>query len=402
MKKQLVRKWRRASRDGSYYTYYLRYRDLEGHAQYESLGHGNEKKAENQRLKKEKELRMGFCAPGSMRLSEFSEDCLRKSGNQIAPSTKTEYSHSIKHLIQVIGDIDFQSVTHQHGEQFRQVLLDKGNAPTTVGKKLREIHALFQLAVKRKLIDENPFHGVKPPRYAKNKKIVTYTPEECDRLIRSATELQSNFLLEWNLAIVLALTTGLRKSEILNMCWSDISFDEQTITVTPKQNTDYTWEWKIKDHDMRTVPLTEDVMQLLINLHNRQPEGYPYVVVPPARYDWIQNIRMGKKTKRHKEEWTYDDSRVNIIPNFSGEFQKIKIRAGTVTKTFHDLRRTAITNWFYSDLQINEVMRLAGHSKIETTVDYYLAVKDDLMSKARKAVKYRVSQEMLEKKVVEK
>ena len=46
-------------------------------------------------------------------------------------------------------------------------------------------------------------------------------------------------------------------------------------------------------------------------------------------------------------------------------------------------------------------MRLAGHSKIETTVDYYLAVKDDLMSKARKAVKYKVSPEMMEKKVGE-
>lgn len=42
-------------------------------------------------------------------------------------------------------------------------------------------------------------------------------------------------------------------------------------------------------------------------------------------------------------------------------------------------------------------MRLAGHSKIETTMEYYLAVKDDLMNKARKAVKFRVDREMLER-----
>ena len=56
--------------------------------------------------------------------------------------------------------------------------------------------------------------------------------------------------------------------------------------------------------------------------------------------------------------------------------------------TFHDLRRTAITNWFYAGLEITEVMRLAGHSKYETTLKYYLSVKDDLVDRARQAVRY--------------
>ncbi|MBI9019111.1 MAG: site-specific integrase [Phycisphaerae bacterium] len=71
---------------------------------------------------------------------------------------------------------------------------------------------------------------------------------------------------------------------------------------------------------------------------------------------------------------------------------------GTINRgTFHDIRRTAITNWFYKGLEIIEVMRLAGHSKYETTLKYYLAVKDDLVDKARKATSYRVSEEMLDR-----
>ena len=38
----------------------------------------------------------------------------------------------------------------------------------------------------------------------------------------------------------------------------------------------------------------------------------------------------------------------------------------------HDLRKTAITNWFYQGLNIYDVMRLAGHSKYETTYRFYL------------------------------
>jgi hypothetical protein len=53
---------------------------------------------------------MGFCAPGSIRLREFVEDCLRRSGNQIRPSTKTEYTQAMNNLIQVIGNVDYRAV----------------------------------------------------------------------------------------------------------------------------------------------------------------------------------------------------------------------------------------------------------------------------------------------------
>lgn len=43
-----------------------------------------------------------------------------------------------------------------------------------------------------------------------------------------------------------------------------------------------------------------------------------------------------------------------------------------------------------------EMMRLAGHSKYDTTLQYYPAVKDDLVDKARRAIKHRVSRGMLE------
>ena len=62
-----------------------------------------------------------------------------------------------------------------------------------------------------------------------------------------------------------------------------------------------------------------------------------------------------------------------------------------------EFNRHRITNWFYEGLEITEVMRLAGHSKYDTTLKYYLAVKDDLVDKARRAIKHRVSKEMLER-----
>jgi hypothetical protein len=95
--------------------------------------------------------------------------------------------------------------------------------------------------------------------------------------------------------------------------------------------------------------------------------------------------------------WTYEDARNSVINNFSDMFDQIRKKASVKKGTFHDFRRTAITNWFYEGLEIVEVMKLAGHSKYETTLKYYLHVKDDLVDKVRRAIRHRASREMLER-----
>ena len=42
-------------------------------------------------------------------------------------------------------------------------------------------------------------------------------------------------------------------------------------------------------------------------------------------------------------------------------------------------------------------MKLAGHSKFETTYNFYLQVKDGLLDRARKAITHIVSPELLQK-----
>jgi len=72
------------------------------------------------------------------------------------------------------------------------------------------------------------------------------------------------------------LATAMRRAELLNCTWADVDFDAQTIEVNPKQNTKDTWEWLIKDSDHRTLPLTEDIVQMLVDHQAQQLEGHPY------------------------------------------------------------------------------------------------------------------------------
>ncbi|MHC4509832.1 MAG: tyrosine-type recombinase/integrase [Planctomycetota bacterium] len=254
MAKQLVRLWERPSHDGRRFTYYLLYTDEQSRRRQKSLGHADRRKAERQRGQLERELRMGAVEPGSMKLRDFVEDSLTRTGDQIRESTRREYGSAMEDFIGVIGDVDYATVRQMHGELYRQTCLDRENTPGTVAKKLREIKRFFQLAVERRQLDEHPLKYVKVPR-SPRKKIRIYSDEECDRIVTTASGIQNDAVLEWDILITLALTTGMRKSELLNLSWADIDFAAQIVEVSPKESTAETWEWRIKDTDRRSLPL---------------------------------------------------------------------------------------------------------------------------------------------------
>ncbi len=390
--KELVRLRTRPSRDGKTFKYFLDYIDENGKRRHLSLRHADYRKAKKQCEQKERELRSGYVRPQSMKLSVFLDDNVSRTRGQVRDSTLREAKNAMKNLIQYVGDIDYQAVTHDDGELMVQTCLDHGNTPATVAKKLRHIKRLFQLAVDRRQLDENPLRYVKQPKSPK-KKVHTFAEEECQRILKAARQFEEEskqkywgkrtaVLIEWELLARMALCTGMRRGELLNTIWQDIDFGGSTVEVTPKENTQYTWEWHIKDTDRRTLPLTQDVLALLAEHQTRALEGYPYVFVPSPRYDHIQKLRQDGK-------WTVEKGRCPVN-NFTRLFNAIQKMAGVEPGEFHDLRRTCLTNWLSGGLSEFEVTHLAGHSKFETTRRFYLAIRRDVVGRAR-AVSEQIS-----------
>ena len=303
-------------------------------------------------------------------------DSLQRSRGQVRESTLVEYDTAMGHLIETIGNIDYQGVQHTHGERFIQHWIDAGNARATAGKKLKHLKRMFQLAVERGQLESNPFKYVRHPRVPEQF-IHTYSEEECRRMVQVAEESRIGWPVVWDLLIRTALCTGLRRGELLNTTWRDVDFDKHHIAVTPKEDTEHTWKWEIKDTDRRVLPLTKELVRLLAEHQSEQPDGYPYVFVPPFRYDRIQRVRQLGRWNVRKGKCP--------INNFSRQFGAVLLKAGIDEGEFHDLRRTCITNWFAFGLSEFEVMRLAGHAKFETTRRFYLAVRTDILERARAA-----------------
>ena len=82
MAKHPVRLWERPSYDGKRFRYYLLYKDEQGKRRQKSLGHADRRKAERQRAQFERKLVIGIVEPGSMKLRDFMEDSLKRTGDQ--------------------------------------------------------------------------------------------------------------------------------------------------------------------------------------------------------------------------------------------------------------------------------------------------------------------------------
>jgi integrase len=382
---ELVRLRMRPSRDGKTFKYFLDYVDENGRRRRISLGHADKRKAERQRVQKERELCSGVSTPHAMTLRDLMRDSLERTRGQVRDSTLRQTEFAMEHFIRVVGNIKHDHVCHTHGERFLQACLDGGNRPATAAKKLRHLKRLFQLAVDRGQLDENPFRRVKQPRRAQ-RKIRWFRLDESYRLVKAAREYQeqklatkpnSVDLINWELLVKTALCTGMRRGELLNTTWHDVDFEGQSIEVAPKLDSKITWEWHVKDTDRRTVPLTDELISLFAEYQAEQPEGFPYVFIPVDRYRYIQQLRReGKWSVQHG---------CYPVNNFERQFKAILKRAGISDGSFHDLRRTCLTNWLSNGLREYDVMKLAGHASFETTRRFYLGVRRDLLDRARLA-----------------
>ncbi len=374
---ELVRLRMRPSRDKKSFRYMLDYVDRDGKRLQVSLGHADKRRAERQRREKELALRANSVGPVSMRLSDFFQDSLMRTKGQVRGSTLRETERVMKDFSRCVGDIDVQDVQYEHGERFIRYCYDLGNSAATVAKKVRHIKRVFQLAEDRGQLDRHPLRRLKQPRVPK-RKIRVYSDEECGVLFRAARQYEeTRSPIKWELLIHACLCTGMRRGELLNATWRDIDFAEKTVDVSPKKVSKETWEWHIKDTDRRTLPLTAEVLAMLAEHQASQPEGFPYVFIPVSRYEHIQR-------RRKAGGWTVEDGRAPL-DNFDDHFNRIKALASIEDGTFHDLRRTCLSNWVTQGLSLYEVKELAGHAKIETTERFYLAVRRDVVDRARLA-----------------
>jgi integrase len=294
----------------------------------------------------------------------------------LSDGTVLAYRTALKRFEDSVGpDRDLRYITKADAARFIVAMRDgkPKRSLATVGKYAGGLRAAFAVAVEPLgYRPDNPFSKIGTQKVGKRAHHHV-EPVEFEALLTACPSLW------WKAFLALLYTAGLRVNEAIALTWADVDFERDEIRVIAKREAGGLIEWQPKDKDPRTVPIPPMTVALLTRMHTVADDS-PYVLIPRKRLEII-------KAAKTAGVWTNNGQ---IVNNLRRVWLKIVKAAGVPHVTFHDLRRSAITNWAWC-LPMHVVKELAGHADYKTTEQYYLTITEGDKVEARRAVEGVVS-----------
>jgi integrase len=247
-----------------------------------------------------------------------------------AHTTATRDGYSVKcHLIPFFGGRLLTSITPKLIEDYKRERR-KVVKTATINTELVTLKAMLNKAVEWGYIRKSPADRVKKLRRAVP---VTrfLSNEEIKKLFAACHGSGSIFLYPF---VATALYTGMRKSELFHLEWSDVDFEGQVIRVQPKV------DWHTKNYKMRAIPIHPDLLKILRGYWQRQHGILVFCNDGKA----LQDIRR----------------------SYNNAIQKANIPH----VTFHALRHTFASHMVMKGVDLATVQQHLGHADIQTTMRY--------------------------------
>nr|WP_020621300.1 site-specific integrase [Cohnella laeviribosi] len=178
-----------------------------------------------------------YIDPAKMTFEAFVEEWYTKyAKKEISPRTLDIYMRFIKNrILPVFGHMRLDQIKPFHIVKFLSELSDEGSrhdgkhgrlSSGTVHYLYRVLNNVLSRAEEWKIIKKNPASDVKKPKVT-YKEVEVYTEEEVAALFKAL----ENEPIHWRMMITLAITTGLRRGEIVGLEWKHIDLDNGTLEV---------------------------------------------------------------------------------------------------------------------------------------------------------------------------
>lgn len=215
--------------------------------------------------------RAGLVAPreanGAMKLGP-SITALLDGRLDLKPATKIVRGQVVRDLKEHFGDNrDVRSISPGQADDFKQWLIGRGLAPTTIHKRLQVARSFFHAMRRRRLIEENPFEGVQMPASGIKDRQRFVSREDIQKVLAACPDRH------WRSIVALSRYGGLRcPSEVLSLRWQDINWETGRVTVrSPKTE-------PFADKASRVIPLFPELRTILMESFTLADDGEEYVV----------------------------------------------------------------------------------------------------------------------------
>lgn len=171
-------------------------------------------------------------------------------------------------LVSMFGaDLPLRDFSEGDADTYRQTLLNQGLAANTVRRRCGRVKQFFKAAVRRKLIDSNPFADIRCAVTSNKARFVFISREDAEKVIEACPDNQ------WRTLFALARYGGLRcPSETLNLRWQDIDWYNQRMTVRSPKTEHH------EGRESRQVPIFPELLPHLEEAFELAGEGDEFVI----------------------------------------------------------------------------------------------------------------------------
>ncbi len=279
----------------------------------------------------------------------FASDWLEVVKAKLRPTTIVQYQWVFQsYLIGELGNVKLRDLTPVTVQSLYAKLLQSGAS----GRTLQAVHAFLRrtlnVAERQGLVSSNPVKAVEQPGYEKPEMAVL-SENQVRQLIITAAGTQLEVLVQ------LAVTTGMRKGELLGLRWTDVDWGSSTV--------------KVRRQLQRVSKMG-------------------LVIAPPKTNRGIRTVQIGSETlgklMRHRDQVGDRFPDVSEMPIFCSsvgtpieprnlvrEFKVLLVKANLPNIRFHDLRHTAASMMLMNGMPVIKIARQLGHAKPSTTLDIY-------------------------------
>lgn len=322
-------------RNGGGYNYRARVR-RKGHD--ESATFSSITRAKDWLNRKQAEIELEILEICSSKNKKTVNDLIQKYIDTVLPTKPKNARNTIRILKwwkKEIGNKPLKEVKPSLLAQKRDELLSKANdagkwrSNSTVVRYLSSLSHVFTIAVKEwEWLRENPMLKITKPRESRGRTRFL-DEEEKDRFLKACYEIDSDILYP---IVVMALSTGMRKGEILELRKRNVDWSNKQIFIETSKN-----------GESRFVSLVGHAEELIATkVKEYDPNSYLFT------------------SKKHPSEKAY----------FRKEWEAALKKANLNNFRFHDLRHTAASYLAMSGASTIEIALFLGHKTLQSTKRY--------------------------------
>ena len=186
----------------------------------------------------------------------------------------------------------------------------------------------------------------------------------------------------------LILETELRTGEVIGLTWDAIDWKARTLTVN--KTLEFRHKQKVwradppkTQHSYRTIPLTSHAYDILKQLYSQVSERKESELLN-STLEYMDR-RTGETASLCMRDLVFINWRIGEPAknsSYDTHLYKLCDEAGIRRFCMHALRHTYATRAIESGMQPKVLQKLLGHASIKTTMDRYVHVTNDSMSKA--------------------